>query len=160
MKPVKLYGKQLFKKVIDILNLSQTICDVLPERKHAEVTRSLMMGNKNTVTTKIKGAMAADDVYSLVMENAVIIKVNICQLKDQLWACEAIHNVEERYLDVLKNEIKTFKKIFVQWIGSFDKERDLPDEWHLFNNPANFPDDDKPFDARDFSDNSNPDDHL
>ena len=116
------------------------------------------MGNKNTVTTKIKGAMAADDVYSLVMGNAVIIKVNICQLKDQLWACEAIHNVEERYLDVLKNEIKTFKKIFIQWVGSFDKERGVPDEWHLFNDPANFPDDYKPFDARDFSDNSNPDD--
>ena len=94
------------------------------------------MGNKNTVTTKIKGAMAADDIYSLVMENAVIIKVNMCQLKDWLWPCEAIHNVEERYLDVLKNEIKTFKKIFIQWVGSFDKERDLPDEWHLFNDPV------------------------
>ena len=71
------------------------------------------MENTITVTTKIKGAMAVDNVYSLVMENAVIIKVNICQLKDQLWACEAIHNVEERYLDVLKKEIKTFKKIFI-----------------------------------------------
>ena len=71
-----------------------------------------------------------------------------------LWACEAIHNVEERYLDVLKNEIKTFKKIFIQWVGSFDKERDLPD------GSGNFPNGDKPFDARDFSDNSNPDDDL
>ena len=148
----------MFKKAIDILNLSQTICDVLPERKHAEVTPSLMMGNTNTVTTKIKGTMAAHDVYSLVMENAVIIKVNMGQLKDWLWACEAIHNVEERYVDVLKNEIKTFKKIFIQWVGSFNKKRDLPYEWHLFNGPANFPDDYKPFDARDFSDNSNPDD--
>ena len=57
--------------------------------------------------------MAADDVYSLVMENAVIIKVTMCQLKDWLWGCKAIHNVEERYLDVLKKEIKTFKKIFI-----------------------------------------------
>ena len=71
------------------------------------------MGNTNTVTTKIKGTMAAHDVYSLVMGNAVIIKVNMCQLKDQLWACEVIHNVEKRYLDVLKKEIKTFKKIFI-----------------------------------------------
>ena len=48
LKPVKLYGKQLFKKTINILNLSQTICDVLPERKHSEVTWSLVMGNTNT----------------------------------------------------------------------------------------------------------------
>ena len=72
------------------------------------------MENTITVTTKIKGAMAVDNVYSLVMENEVIIKVNMCHLRHWLWACEAIHNVEERYLDVLKNEIKTFKKIFVQ----------------------------------------------
>ena len=145
-KPVKIYGNQLFKKGIDILNLSQTICDVLPIDEHAEVTRSLMLENAMTVITKIKGAMAVDNVYSIVMESAVIIKVNICQLKDQLWACEALHEVEQKYVDVLRDELEEFKLIFIQWLGSFNKDSDLPDEWYLFNNPADFPDGDETLD--------------
>ena len=157
-KPVKFFGNELFKKGIDILNLTRTICDVLPVDEHAEITKQLMMENAMLVTSKIKGAMAIDEVYSLVMENAVIIKVNICQLKDQLWACNAIHEVEQKYLDVLNDEIESFKKIFIQWVGSFDKENDLPDEWHLFNDPAKFPEDDEPFDARSFMENFDPED--
>ncbi|MEP7110081.1 MAG: hypothetical protein ABI760_18950 [Ferruginibacter sp.] len=157
-KPVKIHGNALFKKAIDILNLTETICDVLPEDEHADITRRLMMENAMIVPAKIKGAMAVEEVYSIVMENAVIIKVNICQLKAQLWACDAIHSVEEKYLDVLKDEIESFKKIFIQWVTSFDKENDLPDEWHLFNDPGTFPDDDEPFDAKSFLENFDPDD--
>lgn len=157
-KPVKVYGNELFKKAIDILNLAETICDLLPEDDHAEITKRLMLENAMTVPTKIKGALAVDEVYSIVMESAVIIKVNICQLKAQLWACGALHNIEEKYLDVLKVEIEKFRKIFIQWVGSFDKENDLPDEWHLFNDPGTFPADDEPFDAKGFMENFNPED--
>lgn len=142
-KPVKIYGNELFKKAIDILNLVETIGDLLPEDDHAEITKRLMLENAMTVPAKIKGALAVDEVYSIVMESAVIIKVNICQLKAQLWACSTLHNIEEKYLDVLKVEIEKFRTIFIQWVGAFDKENDLPDEWHLFNDPDTFPADDK-----------------
>ncbi|MEP7142858.1 MAG: hypothetical protein ABI707_08310 [Ferruginibacter sp.] len=155
-KPLKIHGNALFKKAIDILNLTETICDVLPDDEHAEITRRLMLENAMIIPAKIKGALGVDEVYSIVMESAVIIKVNICQLKAQLWACNAIHDIEEKYLDVLKDEIEVFKKIFIQWVSSFDKENDLPDEWHLFNDPATFPDDDEPFDAKDFLENLDP----
>jgi hypothetical protein len=145
-KPIKVQGKALFAKAIDILNLSQTICDLLPENDdHAETTQRLILENASIITAKIKGAMAVDDTYSLVMENAVIIKVNICELKAQLWACEALHGIEEKYIAVMRHEIDAFKKIFVQWVNCFDKENDLPDEWHLFNNPASFSDDEDLF---------------
>lgn len=157
-KPVKKYGNQLFKKAIDILNLTEIICDVLPEDDDADMTRRLMRENAMLVPAKIRGALAVDEVYCIVMESAVIIKVNICQLKAQLWACDAIHNVEEKYLDVLQEEIEKFKKIFIQWVSSFDKENDLPDEWHLFNDPATFRDDDEPFDAKGFLENFDPED--
>lgn len=157
-KPVKKLGNELFKKAIDILNLTRTICDLLPEDDQGEVTRHLMLENAMIVPSKIKGALAVDEVYSIVMESAVIIKINICQLKEQLWACSAIHDVEDKYLDVLKNEIEEFKKIFIWWVSSFDKENDLPDEWHLFNDPASFPDDDEPFDAKGFMENFDPED--
>ena len=152
-KPVKINGNALFKKAIDILNITKTIGDLLPDdADNFASTKNLMMQNATIIPGKIKAALAVD-VYSLMMENAVIIKVNMMELKDQLWACEYIENIEVKYLKVLEQEIDVFKKIFVAWVTSFDKASDLPDEWHLFNDPASFPQDDEPFDASDFFDN-------
>ena len=138
-KPENVYGQELFRKSIEILNLTDTICTMLPqEDDKAEFNQRLMKENAMLVPVKIKGAMGME-VYSLKMENALIIKVNICQLKDQLWACEAIHEMEVKYVDVLRNEIAAFKEIFIKWVTSFDKSNDLSDDWHLFNDPADFP---------------------
>jgi hypothetical protein len=139
-KPVKQYGKALYRKSIDILNLARTIGDMLPEDEDADSTRHLILQNAYLVPAKIKGAMVME-YYSLMMENAVIIKVNICQLREQLWACKEFHGLEQQYIDVLRNEIDDFRKIFINWIASFDEKNDLPDEWHLFNDPSAFPDD-------------------
>lgn len=148
-KPEKIYGNELFRKSIDILNLTETICSLLQDGdREAEMTQRMMMENATIVPPKIKGAMAMD-AYSLKMENAVIIKVNIMQLKVQLWSCEALHEMERKYLDVLREEIEAFRQIFIKWITAFDKDNDLPDEWHLFNDPSAFPPD-EPFDPKKF----------
>lgn len=139
-KPARIFGRQLYQKAIDILNLTQTLCDLMPDEEYEEMTKSLMLQNAMIIPAKIRGGMAVDDVYSIVMENAVIIKVNICELKAQLWACDEIHGIEKEYIQVLRNEIEQFKEIFIQWVSSFDKASDYPDEWHLFNDPSSFPD--------------------
>jgi len=61
-----------------------------------------------------------------------------------------MHGIETKYTEVLKKEIETFKALFIQWIRSFDKSNDLPDDWHLFNDPSTFPEDDEPFDPDNF----------
>ena len=139
-KPLKLHGNSLFKKGIDILNLTESLCDVLPENDHSESTKRMMLQNAMAVPSKIKTAMAVDEIYSFVMENAVLIKINMVQLQEQLWALSALHVVEEKYLDVLRKEIEQFRKIFISWVGYFEKENDFPDDWHLFNDPSTFPD--------------------
>ena len=40
----------------------------------------------------------------------------------------------------------------------FSVKNDLPDDWHLFNDPASFPADDEPFDAGRFLENFDPED--
>ncbi len=139
-KPLKLLGNALFKKSIEILNLSESLCDVIPENDHSDAAKRILLQNAVAVPAKIKIAMAVDEIYSFVMENAVLIKVNMVQLQEQLIALGGLHNVEEKYLDVLRKEIEEFRKIFVKWISFFEKENDFPDEWQLFNNPSNFPD--------------------
>ena len=112
----------------------------MPDDGHSEITKQMMLENALLAPSKIKGAQAVDEIYSIVMENAVLIKVNMVQLKTQLLNCSDIHNVDNKYLDVLRNEINEFRKIFVKWIATFKKENDFPDEWHLFNNPDDFTD--------------------
>lgn len=139
-KPIKIHGNALYKKAIEILNLTVTICDLFVEDDdQSETTKKLMMENALLIPAKIKGGMAIDETYSLVMENAVIIKVNICELKAQLWACEVLHEIDKEYIAVLHNEINLFRQLFVDWVSSFSRDNDLPDEWHLFNDPSTFP---------------------
>ncbi len=156
-KPENVFGNELFRKSIEILNLAETICSMLPaEDGEADFTSRLMLENATIVPAKIKGAMAMD-VYSLKMENAVIVKVNIMELKAQLWSCETIHDLDKKYLNVLYDEIEAFRQIFIKWVTSFDKNNDLPDEWHLFNDPSTFPEDDEPFDPQSFFEDFDPD---
>ncbi|RYD78110.1 MAG: hypothetical protein EOP53_11775 [Sphingobacteriales bacterium] len=103
------------------------------------LTQQLIMENASRIPAKIRGAMSVDEMYSLVMESAVIIKVNVTELHAQLWACEELHDIEKKYVDVLKEEIAIFKSLFITWVKCFDKSNDLPDEWYLFNNPDDFP---------------------
>ena len=112
-EPVKIHGNALFKKSIDILNITRTIGDLLADADGGEDTARLMMDNAMIVPAKIKGAISMDEVYSLVMERAVIIKVNISELKTQLWACGEMHGLEKKYIDVLEDEIETFEQIFI-----------------------------------------------
>ncbi len=143
LKPVNIYGRQLYKKAVDILNITISITELLPEEQdEISTTKTLMLENAYKIPVKIRGAMAID-IYSLMMEKAVIVKVNVMELKTQLWACEEMHGIEKKYTDVLKNEIAAFKELFIQWIKAFDKTNDLPDDWHLFNDPSTFSDDDK-----------------
>ena len=62
-----------------------------------------------------------------------------------------MHGIEKNYVALLKDEIEIFKQIFIQWVTSFNKEKDLPDDWHLFNDPGSFPAADEPIVAGDFS---------
>ncbi len=155
-KPINQLGKELYRKSIDILNLAQTMCDMLPENdEHADHTRHMIMQNACIIPAKIKGAMVME-YYSLMIENAVIIKVNAVELRTGLWSCSTMHDIEQKYVDVIRDEIENFRKIFINWIGAFDKTNDLPDEWHLFNDPASFPEDEEPFEPNDFFEQDDP----
>ena len=71
----------MFKKAIDILNLTESLCDVLPDDDHAAVTKPLMRDNAMIIPSKIKGAMAVDEIYCMAVESDVIIKVNVTEVK-------------------------------------------------------------------------------
>jgi len=80
---------------------------------------------------KIAGAEAAD-LYTLRMENAVLIKIHARELLTQTSFCKAEKLSKPEYLKLLRDEIENFRILFVEWVKSFDKENDIKDDWGLF----------------------------
>jgi len=66
------------------------------------------------------------------MENAVLVKVAARNLLTQASGLKMMFLVDERYLQVLRNEIEEFRFMFVEWVQSFDKSKDIQDNWGLF----------------------------
>jgi hypothetical protein len=96
------------------------------------------------INAKLRGAEAGD-LYSIRMENAVIIKTHAVSLLTATSGLKMMGLSNNKYLQLLRDEIEAFRILFVEWINSFDKTNDIPDGWGLFFDPnieyRNFEDD-------------------
>jgi hypothetical protein len=96
--------------------------------------RSIMMEDVMIISAKLRGAEAVD-LYSIRMENAVIIKTHAVSLLTATSGLKMMGLSNNKYLQLLRDEIEAFRKLFVEWINSFDKTNDIPDGWGLFFDP-------------------------
>jgi hypothetical protein len=106
-----------------------------------------MMEDAMMIAAKISGAEAVD-LYDIKMENATIIRKCARELFE-----EDIKDKE--YIELLPNEIEEFRLLFIDWVASFDQWNYIIDRWELFNPPGvsahdKDPDDDIPFNPKDF----------
>lgn len=129
----KLEAKPIFQKAEEILELTQRIVDTLDKSSpHAEVHASVMLEDAMIIPAKIAGAEAMDD-YILRMENAVIIKVHARSLLTQTSSLKYLELCDPAYLQLLRDEIEAFRRLFRQWIASFDIDTTKEgDGWGLF----------------------------
>jgi hypothetical protein len=96
--------------------------------------KSIMMEDVMIMNAKIRGAEAGD-LYSIRMENAVIIKTHAVSLLTATSGLKMMGLSNNKYLQLLRDEIEEFRKLFLEWIQSFDKTNDIPDGWGLFFDP-------------------------
>ncbi|MNE77638.1 hypothetical protein D3C80_1739670 [compost metagenome] len=89
------------------------------------------MENAFLLGAKISGAEGGD-LYTLRMENAVIIKIHARELLTQTTLCRMEELAEDKYLQLLRDEINSFRLLFIEWVNNFDKSNDVPDDWGLF----------------------------
>ncbi|MOA56507.1 hypothetical protein D3C78_1805000 [compost metagenome] len=66
------------------------------------------------------------------MESAVIIKIHARELLTQTTLCKMEELVDEKYLQLLRDEIDNFRLLFIDWVNGFDRTNDVPDDWGLF----------------------------
>jgi hypothetical protein len=115
-------------------------------KSFGEHYKSIMMEDVMIISAKLRGAEGGD-LYSIRMENAVIIKVHAMSLLTATSGLKMMGLSNNKYLQLLRDEIEAFRKLFVEWINSFDKTNDIPDGWGLFFDPTidykNFEDDDE-----------------
>jgi hypothetical protein len=119
-------------KAQEIFKMTQIIVDTIPISEDELPVRELMLADAMMITVKITGAEAGD-LYTLRMENAVIIKIHARSLMTFATSLGFDSDKHDDYIDLLRNEIEEFKILFKEWVAGFDIKHDIPDDWGLFN---------------------------
>lgn len=134
LKPRKDSATRLIKIARQIMKTTEAIIETLPEEedKHMSHYREWMMENSLKIIPKISGAMATGD-YILMTENATIIKLAARELLTQTSGLKMFGYKHTDYLNALREEIEEFRKEFVVWVRTFEKEDPIyPDGWGLY----------------------------
>ena len=129
----KLESTPIFQKAEEIRELTQRIVDTMDKNDpEAEVQCSLMLEESIIIPAKIAGAEAVDD-YILRMENAVIIKIHARSLLTRTSSLKYQELVDSAYLQLLRDEIEAFRRLFIKWVASFHLDTTREDDgWGLF----------------------------
>jgi hypothetical protein len=120
----------VFKKAMQIAELTRAVVDTFDREKDVLNMRESMMEHAYILGAKIAGAEGAD-LYSIRMENAVLIKINARELLASTSWCKEENLCDRDYLQLLRNEIEEFRKLFVDWVENFDKTNDIEDDWGI-----------------------------
>lgn len=105
---------------------------VFPLDEHDEMNlKQLMLENAYMISSKIAGAEAGE-LYSYRLENALSIKRYANELMAEVALCESKSIGDTSYIQPLKNELREFHDLFIDWVESFDKTKDVEDAWALW----------------------------
>jgi len=126
------YDLPVFKKAMQIGELTKIITDTISPEKDIFQIRDQMLLNGYILGAKIAGAEGAG-LYSLRMENATLIKIHARELMAETSLCREEKLCDNDYLEMLRKEIEEFRVLFIEWVKSFDKEDDIKDEWDILD---------------------------
>jgi hypothetical protein len=126
----------LFKKGMEIIEVVNQICDLIPEDdEHLLFIKNSMLDDAYKLTVKIAGAEGAD-IYDLRMEAATIIRKAANDLMVQKHALEMFGFEYSGYFDIVRELIEEYRLLFIDWVKGFDQWNYVVDRWGLFNPPG------------------------
>lgn len=121
----------IVKKAKDIFQTINALIATIDYEKDDLGYRDILFEDIAIINAKISGAEAAE-LYTLRMENAVIIKIHARNIITITSGMKMMKLGHEEYLNLLRDEMEEFRILFVDWVNSFDKSDDIPDDWGLF----------------------------
>ncbi|MFV5684433.1 hypothetical protein ACM55I_03215 [Flavobacterium sp. GB2R13] len=124
----------LFQKAELIYQLVECLVASLPdEDTYIQDTKHLMQEDAMIIAAKIAGAEAGE-LYSIRMQNAAIIREHAMHLYVQVGSLRLHKNYKElEYVALIRKELNNFRLLFMEWVGRFDTNNHIWDEWGLFN---------------------------
>jgi hypothetical protein len=120
----------VFKKAEELLELAEAIVEAIKEDDQKEWLAGEIVGNAMLIGAKIANAEGGG-LYSLRMENAVLIKYAVYNMRNATISTEMFGLNNEDYVELMREKIEEFRIEFVAWIRGFDKSNDIPDNWAI-----------------------------
>lgn len=129
---LRIYSMPIMLKAKQIYDLVSALVETfLDEDDLIYHYREIMLSDASLLCAKIAGAESGD-MYTLRMENAVLVKISAKNLLVQTSGLRMLGISEPHYLQLLRDEIEEFRLLFIAWVSSFDKKKDFQDDWGLF----------------------------
>ena len=121
----------IYKKSLLLRKLTMEITKLIDEESDDFNLKQLMLEHAYMISAKIAGAHATE-LYSYRLENAFSIKRYANELMTELALCESKKIGDQRYIPLLKEQIEELRRMFVKWVDSFDRTKDVEDAWSLW----------------------------
>jgi len=126
----KIYKHPLMIKAKEIIGLTRALVGSLDEARR-ELYGGLMMEDAMVMSAKFAGAESIPD-FVLKMEKAVIMKVHAKSLNSMTYQLALEETHAEEHLELLRQAIEDYRKLFIEWIKAFDPAEKYDDGWGIF----------------------------
>lgn len=126
----KIYKHPLMIKAKEIIGLTRALVGSLDEARR-ELYGGLMMEDATLMSAKFAGAESIQD-FVLKMEKAVSMKVHAKNLNSMTYQLALEETHAEEHLELLRQAIEEYRKLFVEWIKCFDRTEKFDDGWGIF----------------------------
>jgi hypothetical protein len=125
------HNTPIFQRAYEIVKITKALVESIDDAKDKLNLKSQMLSNALMIPEKVASAEVVD-LYSIKMENAVIIKIAARDLIAQSSLCKQMQLNHPEHLKLLRDEIENFRLVYREWISGFDPSDDIDDGWYNF----------------------------
>lgn len=128
----RLACKALYNKWREVVFMLKGLLNGIAENDNdyqGHIARQLL-NDAHLAGAKIMSSEAGG-IYILRMGNAAIVRELALGIYSGLLLFTEDDIVDEKHIRVLRDEIDSFRKLFIEWINTFQKD-EFEDEWGLF----------------------------
>jgi hypothetical protein len=129
----KLKKFPLYVKSMELLETVDALCASM-SKEDANIYSSILRESAMMIPPKIAGACGSKS-WLICMQNAAIIRYHAEYLTTSTFGLESFTSTDRNYIKVMREDLKDFRKLFKEWVSTFDKMDDdgIEDRWGLFN---------------------------
>ncbi|CAN5857999.1 hypothetical protein BH11BAC7_BH11BAC7_07580 [soil metagenome] len=121
------------KQAEEIYRVTTALVESITDEMEREMFGSTMLDSCMIIPAKLAGAIGSES-WLLCMQNASIIRSHAEYILTGTSGLKYESNVDQRYVQMLRDEMLKFQALFVEWVKEIHQMEDeeYVDEWGLF----------------------------